>query len=103
MIEMTHYDDGKEKYHSHKIEIREHDFVSDEPMVWSHNPFDITGYGATKDDAIKDFKNKFIYVIKELKALETMILDTDVITGNIIEVDCMGKPIKIIKNTNFTR
>ena len=32
--------------------------------------------------------------MKELRAFETMLLDTDVITDNIVVVDCMGKPIK---------
>ena len=30
----------------------------------------------------------------ELKAFETMLFDTDLVTDNIIEVDCFGKPIK---------
>lgn len=94
MIEMTYHNDGKEKFQSHEISIREDNFINSKYMVFSHNPFDITGYGATKEEALEDFKNKFIYIMKELKALETMILDTDIITGNIIEVDCMGKPIK---------
>lgn len=93
MIEMTYHNDHKEKFQSHEITIREDDFISSEYMVFSHNPFDITGYGSTKEEAIEDFKNKFRYIMKELKAFETMLLDTDVITDNIIEVDCMGKPI----------
>ena len=94
MIKMTYHNDGKEKFQSHEIEIRENDFISSEYMLFSHNPFDITGYGATKEEAITDFKNKFIYIMNELKAFETMLLDTDVITDNIIEVDCMGKELK---------
>ena len=96
MIELTHYDDKKEKWQSHEIEIREKDFsteIDDDTWVYSHNPFYITGYGATKDQAIEDFKKKFVYVMKELKAFETMLLDTDIITNNIIEVDCLGKEI----------
>lgn len=94
MIEMTYHNDGKEKFQSHEIEIRENDFIDLEYMLFSHNPFDITGYGATKEEAIEDFKNKFRYIMKELRAFETMLLDTNVITDNIIEVDCFGKPIK---------
>ena len=33
--------------------------------------------------------------MNELRAFETMLLDTDTITDNIVEVDCMGKPIKV--------
>ena len=94
MIEMTYYDDHKEKWQSHEISIREHDFYNAEVDVWSHNPFDITGYGATKEEAIEDFKNKFKYIMRELKAFEMMLLDTNVITDNIVVVDCFGKPIK---------
>lgn len=86
MIKMTHNDDHKERDFSHTISIRD-----DYP---SRNPFDVGGYGATKEEAIEDFKNKFEYVMKELKAFETMLFDTDVITDSIIEVDCMGKEIK---------
>lgn len=93
MIEMTHYDDGKEKYQSHEVSIREHDFYNAEANVWSHNPFDTYGYGATKEEAIEDFKNKFRYVMRELKAFEMMLLDTDVIANSIVEVDCIGKEI----------
>lgn len=93
MIEMTYHNDGKEKFQSHEISIRENGFINTEYMIFSHNPFDITGYGATKEDAITDFKNKFSYLMKELRSFETMLLDTDVITDGIIEVDCVGKPI----------
>ena len=91
---MTYHNDHKEKWQSHEISIRESYFYNAEENVWSHNPFDITGYGATKEEAIEDFKNKFRYVMKELKTFEAMLLDTDVITDNIIAVDCMGKEIK---------
>jgi hypothetical protein len=32
--------------------------------------------------------------MREWKAFEMMLFDSDVITDNICEVDCMGKPIK---------
>lgn len=94
MIEMIYYNDHKEKWQSHEISIREHDFYNAEADVWSHDPFDITGYGATKEEAIKDFKNKFKYIMREWKAFEMMLLDTDQITDGIIEVDCFRNPIK---------
>lgn len=94
MIEMTYHNDHKEKWQSHEVTLREHDFYNAEANVWSHNPFDVYGYGATKEEAIEDFKNKFKYVMRELKAFEMMLLDTDVITNNIVEIDCFGKDIK---------
>ena len=90
MIELMHYDDGKEKSQSHEIAIREYDFYNTEEDIWSHNPFDIYGYGETKEEAIEDFKKKFRYIMRELKAFETMLLDTDMITDNIMEVDRNG-------------
>ena len=94
MIEMTHNDDHKGKWHSHTVSIMEHDFYNAEANLYSHNPFDVYGYGETKEEAVEDFKNKFRYLMRELKAFEMMLLDTDVITDNIVEVDCLGKPIK---------
>lgn len=100
MIEMTYHNDHKEKSRSHEITIREGDFYSIDIDVWSHNPFDITGYGSNKEEAIEDFINKFKYVMQELRAFETMLIDTDVITDNIVEVDCLGKPILPSTNKN---
>lgn len=94
MIKMTYNDDHKERWRSHTIGLREDYFYDAETGVYSHNPLDVEGYGATKEEAMEDFKNKFEYVMKELKAFEAMLFDTDVITNNIIEVDCFGKPIK---------
>ena len=94
MIEMTYHNDYKEKRQSHEISIRERNFYNAEADLCSHNPFDIIGYGATKEEAIENFKNKFRYIMKEWKAFEIMLLDTDMITDNIIKVDYMGKPLK---------
>ena len=94
MIEITYYNDCKGKQQSHEISIREHDFYNAEANIYSHDPFCVVGYGATKEEAIEDFKSKFKYIMREWKAFETMLLDTDTITDSIIEVDCMGEPIK---------
>lgn len=94
MIEMIYHNDHKEKWQSHEISIREHDFYNAEADLFSHDPFDITGYGATKEEAIEDFKNKFKYIMREWKAFEMMLLDTDHITDGIIEVNCFRNPIK---------
>ena len=93
MIELMHYNDGKEKSQSHEIAIREYDFYNAEANIWTHNPFDIYGYGETKEEAIEDFKNKFRYIMRELKAFEMMLFDTDLITDNIIDVDYTGRNI----------
>ena len=90
MIELIHYDDSKEKSQSHEVTIIEHDFYNAEANIWSHNPFDLYGYGETKEEAIEDFRKKFRYIMRELKAFEVMLLDTDIITDNIMEVDRNG-------------
>lgn len=93
MIEMTYYNDHKEKIRSHEISIRENDFYNIDMDVWTHNPLDVVGYGSNKEEAIKDFVNKFKYVMDELKAFENMLICTDTIIDNIIEVDCLGKAL----------
>lgn len=94
MIRMTHNNDGKQKYQSYTVTIKEDNFYCLDPVVFSHNPFDITGYGETKEEAIRDFKRKFEYVMAELRAFETMLFETDSIIEGIVEVDCQGNEIK---------
>ena len=53
MIEMTYHNDGKEKWQSYEISIKEHDFYNAAADVCSHNPFDLTGYRVTKEETIK--------------------------------------------------
>ena len=93
MIKMTHNDDHKEKCYSHTVYIKEC-APYDYDAVFSLNPFNIGGYGATKEEAIEDFINKFRYVMKQLKDFEATLFDTDTITDNIVEVDCLGNPLK---------
>lgn len=75
MIELIHFDDKKGKSQSHEVAIREYDFYNAKANVWSHNPFDLCGYGETKEEAIEDFKKKFSYIMRELKAFEMMLFD----------------------------
>lgn len=92
MINLIHHDDGKGKVQSHEISISESDFYNSEYNVFSHNPFDITGYGSTKEEAVEDFKRKFEYVLAEWNAFEK-ILFCPAIQLNITEVDCVGNAI----------
>ena len=94
MIKLAYHDDGKQKWQSHEIYLKEDDFYNDEFMVFSHNPFDIYGYGESKEEALKEFIKKFKYVMDEWRAFEELLLNTDIITSNIIAVDCFGKEIK---------
>jgi len=90
MISLTHHNDGKEKSKSHEVGITEPEFYNMEHDVWSHNFFDITGYGETKEEALKDFKKKFIYVMDEWRAFEKMLFETDYMENHIVEVNCLG-------------
>lgn len=93
MIALTHYNDGKEKVQSHEIRVTESQFYNAEHDVFSHNPFDITGYGETKREAIENFKSKFDYIMRELHAFEKLLFETSYIEDHIIEVDCCGDEI----------
>lgn len=92
MINLTHHDDGKGKCQSHEVSISESDFYNPEHNVFSHNPFDITGYGSTKEEAIEDFKRKFEYVLAEWNAFGKL-LSNPAVQLNITEVDCFRKTI----------
>ena len=92
-IKIAHYDDGKKKYQSHEIKLKEENFYNSEYDIFSHDIFDVTGYGETKEEALKDFMKKMNYIFEELKSLEKTLFETDLLTDNMIEVDCFGKEI----------
>ena len=94
-MDLVYHNDHKEKWQSHAISVKDDEsFYNHEYGVFSHDPFDITGYGETKEEALEEFKKKFMYVMNELRAFETLLFDTDLIENNIIEVDCFKKPIE---------
>lgn len=92
MINLTHYDDGKEKSQSHEISISETDYYNSEYDIFSHDPFAITGYGSTKEEAMEDFKRKFEYVLAEWNTFGKL-LSNPAVQLNITEVDCFGNSI----------
>ena len=94
MIKLAYHNDGKHKWQSHEIYLKEDDFYNSEFDVFSHDPFDICGYGETKEEALEEFKKKFQYVMNEWRAFEDMLFNTNIITDSIITVDCFGKEIK---------
>ena len=76
-MKLQYYNDGKEKFQSHEISLVEDNFYNKEYDIVSYNPFDIVGYGATKEEAIEDFKKKFVFVMTELKSFEDKLLTTN--------------------------
>lgn len=96
MIQLTHYDDGKGKYQSHEIGLNVPYGINNENLhsYVMYNLGEITGYGETKEEALDDFVNQFNYMLGEWNAFANMLNTTNVITDNILEVDCTGHEIK---------
>ena len=58
-MKLAHYDDGKHKWMSHEVFLKEDDnFYCKEFDLFSHNITDARGYGETKGEALQDLKNK---------------------------------------------
>lgn len=95
MLRLSHYNDNKENSQSHEIILPDNClFYNAEYDIFSLNPFDITGYGSTKEEALENFKQKFTYVMKEWHAFEKMLFETNIIEDDILDVDCFGKAVK---------
>lgn len=75
---LEHIDDGKEKWQSHLVRIKDEDFTCVEAGVYSGDPFDIEGYGETKEEAFKDFKAKFKYLMDKWKEFERKLDDNKI-------------------------
>lgn len=95
MLRLSHYNDNKEKSQSHEIILQDNrPFYNAKYDVFSLNPFDITGYGYTKEEALENFKQKFTYVMREWHAFEKMLFETDIIEDSVLDVDYFGKAVK---------
>lgn len=68
---LAHYDDGKQKYQSHEIFLKEDgNFFSKEHDLSSHDITDVRGYGETKEEALQDLKTQLDWLFEEYRALE---------------------------------
>lgn len=54
----------------------------------------LTAYGETKEEALNDFMKKFNYMLDEWQAFANMLNNTNVITDNMLEVDCVGHEVE---------
>lgn len=90
-IKLAHHDDGKDKYQSHEIFLKEGEFYYNE--LFSHNIFEARGYGQTKEEALNDLKNKLNFLFDELKIIETKLFETKELEDNMVEVNCFDKEI----------
>ena len=94
MIKLAHSDDRKRNQLSHEIYLKEDNFYIDEFDLFSISPFDVSGYGSTKEEALKDFMRKMEYVFLEWKAIKETLFNTNVLTDNMVEINCFGKEVK---------
>ena len=54
-MKLAHYDDGKHKWMSHEVFLKEDDnLYCKEFDLFSHNITDVRGYGETKGEALKN-------------------------------------------------
>ena len=93
MVKLAHYNDGKEKRQSHEIYLKEDAFYNDEFDLFSISPFDVSGYGATKEEALKDFMRKMEYVLCEWEAIKESLFNTNELTDNMVEINCWGEEV----------
>ena len=91
---LIHHDDGKQKWKSHEVGIAEKDFYNHEYDIFSHNFMNLAGYGETRNEALEDFKKKCQYLLNEWNAFAKLLLDSDIVENEMIEVNCFGEPIK---------
>ena len=94
MVKLAHYNDGKEKRQSHEIYLKEEAFYNTEYELFSISPFDVSGYGATKEEALKDFMRKMKHVFIEWKAIKELLFNTNELTDNMVEINYWGEEKK---------
>lgn len=96
---LSHHNNGKKKYNSHEVTVFDESIYDipekfKEADIWNWNVGDIHGYGATKEEAYRDFVEKFEVYFDEFEKFAKTVLETDILEGCIKEVDCFGKEIK---------
>ena len=96
MIQLTYYDDGKGNFRSHEVSVETPHCVWNDDLndLIEYELTNIIGYGETEEEALHDFMNKFNYMLDEWQAFAHMLNETNVITDNMLEVDCAGHEVK---------
>lgn len=89
VMKIAHYNDGKEKWQSHSCFL-----FNDADKYFNFDLTSIHGYGETKEEAIENLKEELDYYFRELRALEKMLYETNVLDNDIVEVDCLGRKIE---------
>ena len=100
---ITYNNDHKDKWQSHTVSFKDTDDISIKfhqsfpdanGSVFGYGLEDIYGCGATKEEAIENFKIALGYLMDQLKAFEKMVMFPGFIENNLVEVDCFGNPLK---------
>ena len=84
MLQITHNDDGKQKWQSHTVDLVDKKEYGLDSFLYPH----IAGYGETYEEAYVEFKEN---LMKEFDRLKATIEVLDALVP--IEVDCLGKEI----------
>lgn len=100
-MKIGHYDDGKGKHQSHEISlVKDSEYEVPERLrkeeIYNMDIFQLTGYGATKKEAIENFCNKAELIIDELEAMKFMLreLAAGSCKFDLVEIDCTGEEVK---------
>lgn len=79
---LEHIDDYKANWQSHEVYIKDKDLTSIEDGFYSGDPFDIIGYGETKEEAYENFKAKFKKLMSIWKDFEKDLLENKISINN---------------------
>lgn len=92
MLTLTYYNDGKEKFQSHEVSIRN----ETEYGLEDYDFADVIGYGENYEEAYAEFKEKFKEKYEILTEFAKLIFnENDMNTINkVVKVDYGGRPIE---------
>lgn len=90
MIYLTHYDDGKEKFQSHEV------FMKEGKDLYDIDFCECYGYGEDYEEALENFKTNFSKKMEKLLSFREKLMNNDK-EIQIIEVGCLGEPINPLK------
>lgn len=104
---INYNNDHKDKWQSHTIYYKySHEdgnsigtcfynsFPNTNAAIFGYGLEDVVGCRATKEEAIDNFKIALSYFMNQLKEFEKMVMAPGFIENNLVEVDCLGKPLK---------
>ena len=113
---INYNNDHKDKWQSHTIYYKySHEdgnsigtcfynsFPNTNAAIFGYGLEDVVGCGATKEEAIDNFKIALSYLMDQLKEFEKMVMTPGFIENNLVEVDCLGKPLDEINKMGMKK